>query len=119
MSNVLSVAKQHFKDRLNAELKCLEVPEWLDEEGNPVKIYFRPSMRLSQKSIILKHYQKDQFDKAIAYGLIFRCRDENGKMIFQQNQVDQIIDEIDPDVASWIISEMDKDQPDVGEIKGN
>ena len=76
-------------------------------------------MRLSQKSIILKHYNKDEFDKAIAYGLIFRCRDADGKMVFKEGQVDQIIDEIDPEVASWIIQQMDKDQPSVEDIKGN
>ena len=117
--SVLKAAKAHFKERLTEELQCLEVPEWSDEEGNPAKIYYRSSMRLSQKSIIPKHYQKDQFDKAIAYGLIFRCRDVDGKLIFQPNQLDQIIDDVDPDVASWIISEMDKDQTSVEEIKGN
>ena len=117
--SVLKAAKAHFKDRLSEELRCIEVPEWTEEDGNPVKIYFRPSMRLSQKSIILKHYNKDEFDKAIAYGLIFRCRDADGKRVFKEGQVDQIIDEIDPEIASWIIQQMDKDQPSVEDIKGN
>ena len=117
--SVLERAKTHFKERLGEELQCLDVPEWPDDNGEPTKIYFRSSMNLKQKSIILKHYQKDELDKAIAFQLIFRCRDKDGKLIFNANQLDQILDEIDPDVASKIISEMEKGETNIEEIKGN
>ena len=116
---VLARAKTHFKERLAEELQSLDVPEWEDENGEPTKIYFRSSMNLKQKSIILKHYQKDELDKAIAFQLIFRCRDKDGKLIFNANQLDQILAEIDPDVASKIISEIEKGETDIEEIKGN
>ena len=117
--SVLARAKTHFKERLAEELQSLDVPEWADENGEPTKIYFRSSMNLKQKSIILKHYQKDELDKAIAFQLIFRCRDKDGKLIFSSNQLDQILDEIDPDIASRIIAEMEKGESEIEEIKGN
>ena len=119
MSDVLKAGKKHFSERLQEDLKSIEVPEWKDENGKPSKIYFRTSMRLSQKGILLKHYQNDEFDKAIACQLIFRCKDSKGKPLFQMNQMDQIIDELDPDVCSRIVSEMDENLPSVDEMKGN
>ena len=119
MTNVLEVGKKHFKEKLSEELKCIEVPEWKDNEGKPSKIYFRSSMRLSQKGILLKHYQNDEYAKAIACQLIFRCKDSQGKPLFQMNQMDQIIDDLDPDVCSRIVTQMDQILPSIDEIKGN
>lgn len=119
MSAILKAGKKHFSEKLQEDLQFLEVPEWKDENGKPSKIYFRSSMRLSQKGILLKHYQNDEFDKAIACQLIFRCKDSQGKPLFQMNQMDQIIDELDPDVCSRIVTEMDQALPSIDEIKGN
>ena len=66
MTDVLKAGKKHFKAKLTEELQSIEVPEWTDDNDKPIKVYFKSSMRLSQKSILLKHYQNDDFDKAIA-----------------------------------------------------
>ncbi len=119
MTSVLQAGKRHFSDKLSEDLKCIEVPEWKDDEGQPVKIYFKSSMRLSQKSRLLKHHSNNEYDKAIACQLIFKCRDENGKPLFTLGQMDQIIDELDPDVCTRIVNEMEAQLPSIDEIKGN
>ena len=119
MNSVLDAGKKHFSVKLQEDLKSLEVPEWKDDEGQPVKIYFKSSMRLSQKSILLKHYQNEEYDKAIACQMIFRCRDAEGKPLFTMGQLDQIIDDLDPDVCSRIVTEMDQAGESIDEIKGN
>jgi hypothetical protein len=40
-------------------------------------------------------------------------------LIFNSNQLDQILDDIDPDIASRIIAEMEKGESEIEEIKGN
>tara|TARA_R100001443_G_scaffold114405_1_gene130370 strand:+ start:163 stop:519 length:357 start_codon:yes stop_codon:yes gene_type:complete len=117
--DILKAGKKHFADKLQEDLQSIEVPEWLNEEGKPFKIYFRSSLRLSQKGILLKHYQNEEYDKAIACQLIFRAKDQDGKPLFKMNQMDQIIDDLDPDVCSKIVSQMDNALPSVEEIKGN
>ena len=114
MSDILKSAKSHFKERLGGELLSLTVPEW-----NNAKIYYRPAMKLSQRSVVMKHIQNNEWDKCIAWGLIFRCRDENGKPIFNRCNLDQIIDEFDPDVCQRIIEEMNANDPTQDEIQGN
>jgi len=76
-------------------------------------------MRLSQKSRLLKHHSNNEYDKAIACQLIFKCRDENGKPLFTLGQMDQIIDELDPDVCTRLVNEMEDQLPSIDEIKGN
>ena len=119
MTNVLEVGKKHFKEKLSEELKCIEVPEWQDDEGKPLKIYFKSSLRLSQRSRLLKHHSNNEYDKQIACQLIFKCRDEKGKPLFTLGQMDQIIDELDPDVCTRIVNEMEDQLPSIDEIKGN
>ena len=109
--SVLARAKTHFKERLGEELQSLDVPEWPDENGESTKIYYRSSMSLKQKSICLKWFasdEKDSYAKGIAYQIIFRCRDSEGNRIFKENQLDQILDEIDPDILADIIKRMDE-----------
>ena len=119
MSAILKAGKKHFSEKLQEDLQSLEVPEWKDENGKPFIIYFRTSMRLSQKSQLLKYYNAQEYDKAIACQMIFKCRDEKGKPLFTLGQMDQIIDELDPDICSRIVNEMEDSLPSLDEIKGN
>ena len=114
MSKILNSAKSHFKARLGEELKTLIVPEW-----DNAKIYYRPAMKLSQRSIVMKHIQNNEWDKCLAWGLIFRAKDAEGKPLFTKGHLDQIIDEFDPDVCQRIIEEMNANDPTQEEILGN
>jgi hypothetical protein len=67
----------------------------------------------------LKCLTVPEWNKCIAWGMIFRCRDENGKPLFNRGHLDQIIDEFDPDVCQRIIEEMNANDPTQDEIKGN
>ena len=119
MTSVLQAGKNHFSAKMEEDLKCIEIPEWKDDEGQPVKIYFKSSMRLSQKSKLLKYYNAQEYDKAIAIQMIFKCRDKDGKPLYTMGQMDQIIDDLDPDICSRIVNEMEDQLPTLDEIKGN
>ena len=114
MTDVLKAAKAQFKARLGEELQSIIVPEWGDK-----KIYYRSAMKLSQRSVIMKHLQNNEWDKVIAWGIIFRCRDENGLPLFKSGHLNQIIDEFDPDICQRIIEEMNANDPKHEEIAGN
>tara|TARA_R100000655_G_C2994150_1_gene193457 strand:- start:2295 stop:2654 length:360 start_codon:yes stop_codon:yes gene_type:complete len=119
MSNIAEIARSQFKERLSEELKSLEVPEWKDKDGKPVVIYYRPVIKMSQQSVIMKHVQNKDYDKAQALNLIYRCRDKNGKLIFTPLQVDAVIDDFDPNVVASIIDRMNEDLPNDDDIEGN
>ena len=119
MSDVLNIAKAQFKERLAENLNSLEVPEWKDKDGKPIVIYYRPVIKMAQQSVIMKHVQNKEYDKAQALNLIFRCRDADGKLIFNQGQLDQIVDEFDPNVVAKIIDKMNDGIPTDEEIEGN
>ena len=48
--SVIDIAKSHFE---NIGVQSMEVPEWKDEDGNPVVIYWNP-ITLSEKNRLLK-----------------------------------------------------------------
>ena len=119
MSDVLNIAKEQFKASLSGELQSFEVPQWEDKDGKPIRIYFRQSMRLSQKSRVLKHYMKEEFDKATAMQIIFRARDKDGKHMFQMGHLDQLTDECDGEVLEFISRKMNEMAPALDEIEKN
>ena len=119
MTDITKIAKAHYSAKLAEELLSFEVPQWQDDDGKPVTIYFRPTMRLSQRSVMLKHYSKDEFDKALACRLVFQARDKDGKALFKLNQLDQIVDEFDPSVVQYICNKFEEAEPSQEDIAKN
>ena len=104
--DVLTRGINQFSERLNAGLQCVEVPEWPDEDGKNTKIYFKPSLNLKQQQKILELSSKNLVVEAIAQTLILRALDENGKPLFNQANMNEIMRQLDPDVVSRIVSAM-------------
>ena len=48
--SVIDIAKSHFE---NLGTQSIEVPEWKDEDGKPVILYWNP-ITLSEKNKLLK-----------------------------------------------------------------
>ncbi len=119
MSKILGIAKKQYSAKLAEELQSFAVPQWLDDNGKPIQIYFRPSMKLSQRSQIVQHYVDKELDKAMAKRVIFQARDENGKRLFEIGHLDQIIDEFDPEVVQFICEQFEKAEPKQEEISKN
>ena len=119
MSKILKIAKAQYSAKLAEDLLSFEVPQWQDDDGKPITIYFRPTMRLSQRSVMLKHYSKDEFDKALACRLIYQARDKDGKALFTIGHLDQIVDEFDPSVVQFICNKFEEAEPSQDDIAKN
>ncbi len=107
--DVLTRARNQFSERLSAGLQFIEVPEWKDEDGSNTKIYYKPSLNLKQQQKILELSSKDKVVEAIAMTLVLRALDENGKPLFNQSNMHEIMRECDPDVVSRIVTGMNAD----------
>lgn len=121
MSDILSRAKAHFRDKLAAPLKFIEISEWPDEEGQPSKIYFRSSMTLQQQQEILSLNNQDKLAEALVATLIAKALDENGKPIFRQVHRTELLRNVDSDLISDILRRMNEEAEELSEdeILGN
>jgi hypothetical protein len=94
-------AKQHFD---SFDLKEIEVPEWGDEEGNPLLIYAKP-LTLAEQSKIVK-YAKDDEVSLMAYTLIFKGLDKEGNKLFDLNDKQDLMNNVDRLVLARISAEI-------------
>lgn len=113
MSELLEVAKAQFKDRMGGALQSVDVPEW------GTKIYFKPCMTFRQQGEILNLASQGQQAEAIALTFIMRSLDENGKMLFKTINRKEILNQVDPDVISRVVTAMGGDDLDVDEAEKN
>lgn len=115
MSNVLEKAKQHFRNVISGEgLRHIDVPEWGDN-GQPLKIYFKPLPALS-----IKQYSRfielgtQQTVEAFVEMLILRCLDSEGRALFKPMDKTEMLRHISPIVVCDIIklmSEKEREEP--------
>ena len=118
MTNILDSAKSHFRQRLGGGLKVLEVPEW-EVDGQPSKIYYKPSLNFQQQEKILKLSEEGKKGEAIVQAFIERALDEDGNRIFKQANRFELMKQVDPEIISRIVSEMSSDEDSLDDIEKN
>jgi len=99
-NKVLNKATSHFKEALSSGLKSIEVPEW------ETTIYYRPAFTLAEQAKVLEFHNKGQLVDALIETLIVRAKDSEGKSIFQAGERIIIKHEVDPDVLTRVVTEM-------------
>jgi len=115
MSDILNRAKQHYKDKLNNEIRTVEVPEWGDESG-PLKIYVKPA-NLAIRDKIYKFASKGSLE-ALVETIILRAKDSDGLSLFTPADRKTFINDVDPDVIARVAGEISEDLIDItGEIE--
>lgn len=110
MSDILTRAKLHYRDRLAEPLKYVEVDEWPDENGQPSRIYYRQSMSLQQQQEVLSLNQSGKIGEALVATLIAKALDEDGKPLFKQVHRTELMRQVDTEVISKIIQAMNEDE---------
>ena len=110
MTDILSRAKAHYRDRLSAPLQYVEVPEWPDEKGEPTKIFYRSSMTLSEQQEILALNQAGKVGEALIATLIAKALDEDGKKLFKLVNRHEFMRQVDSEVIAQIVSQMNQDE---------
>jgi hypothetical protein len=108
--SVIDFAKSHYRKQLDGEMIVIDVPEWVDENGNPTRIFIQP-VSLKEKNAIFK-YQADNSLEALAETMIVRCRTEDGKLMFAKADKVHLMRSVDPDVISRIVFEINTKSPE-------
>ena len=94
-------AKKHF-DTL--ETRIIEVPEWGEDEQNPLMIYCKP-ITLSETSKFMK-LAKDDDVQLLVYVLIYKALDEAGEKLFTIADKKSLLESVDRDVLIRVSSEV-------------
>lgn len=110
---VLAKATEHYKTQLGAPLIAIEVPEW------DSTIYYKPVMTLQQQSKILEYHNKGNLVEALIETIIVRSKTEDGKQMFQQGDRAMLKNEVDPDIITRIVTEMNSTESKAEAQLGN
>jgi len=106
-------AKAHFD---NLDIKKINVPEWGDDEGNPLVIYAKP-LTLHETSKLFRMAKEDDM-AMLAYVLIYKALDENGDKIFDLGDKNTLLNKVDRNVLIRVSNEIMAEQPEE-EVKKN
>ena len=109
--NVMEKAKAHFLDKIQGEMKSIEVPEW------GTTIYFKP-LSLTQQDRIYQYIRKGSLE-SLAETLIVRALDENGNHMFKAANKTEFMHMVDPAVVNKIVLAMAEDEDDLETLEGN
>ena len=103
--SIIDAAKTHFRQKIGNELQCIDVQEWA-ENGEPGKIYFRPSINFLQQEKIMALADQDKKGEAIVESLIQRALDADGKRLFGSASRTELMRSVDPEIISRIVGEI-------------
>ena len=104
MGSILEKAKAHYQEKLSAEPRRLDVPEW------DSVVYVKPTMNLARMGEILELTNQNKTAEAMALTLCYRLVDEKGQPVFHKAERLELLRTCDPDVLSRLVSEVNSDQ---------
>ena len=104
-------AKNHFK---TLEVQRIEVPEWGDDEGNPLVIFVSP-LTLHETSTLFQLSKSDEMEM-LAQAIILKSLDEEGKKHFNIGDKLFLMNNCDRDVVVRVAGEI-MGTMDVGKAK--
>lgn len=118
--SVIDRIESDFREKLSGKLNCIEVPEWGEEKGKPLKIYWKSLINFKAQGKIFALVNDGKTSEAVCQTLITRALDEDGNQLFQQHQMEKLLRFSDPNVISRIVSAMSpEDEADIDLIKKN
>lgn len=89
---VLAKAIQHFKNRSDAEMMSIEVPEW------DTTIYYKHIGTFQDQSKVMQLHQAGKVVEALVETIITKARTKDGKLMFQPAERLFLLTECDPEV---------------------
>ena len=100
--SVIDIAKSHFE---NIGVQSMEVPEWTDQDGKAVVIYWNP-ITLSEKNRLLKKSDTLNDVAILADIMIMKALDKDGNKVFKLEDKITLMHKSDPDVLTRIAQKM-------------
>ena len=101
---------RHFRQKLAGGLGSVLVPEWGDENGTPMKIFFKSETNPRTQERLAKLFNDQKPIEASVEALIIRALDENGEALFKMSDKTELMNEADIDVIIRVIGEINNYQ---------
>ena len=92
MSNIIKNAKEHFKAKLNGELKKVAVEEWKQD------IYYKGTYSFATESKIIELQQQGKTAEALVESIIQKALTPEGKAMFTEFDRQTLMHDVDPSV---------------------
>ena len=102
--DILNVAEQHFKAKLdNSLMYQVDVPEW-KVNGKPVQMFFKPPT-LAERDQIFQCIRKGTLE-SVAQTIVTRARNSKGELLFRQVHLTQFMRMVDSNVLDRILEKL-------------
>ena len=111
--SILEKAKNHYSNKMSAESRKLEVPEWGET------VYVKPGINLQSLGEIMHAANNGKAAEAMALTLIYRLVDIEGRPIFKKVDKTELMRHVDPDVMARIVNDINDNDPDQEDAAGN
>lgn len=102
MNSILEKATAHFREKINADMKSVYVPEW------DTKIWFKSTISLREQSRLIELSTQGKTVEAVVESMIVKARNEDGSKMFTVADKPTLMNEIDPNVLIRVIGEINE-----------
>jgi hypothetical protein len=79
----------------------LLVPEWADEEGNPLEIFYTPITGIDDQTIEAREPKSNA--ERLVYRLILKSRDDNGRALFRWTDAPVLLKEVPYELLARVV----------------
>ncbi len=111
--SVIANAKGHFKTKLSDKLEWVDCPEW------DTRIYFKGSATLKQTEKVVALHRENKVAEALATVLVTRALTEDGKAMFTQADMFDLMNAVDPEVVTRIATHILNSEPRPEDVEKN
>ena len=111
--SLLQKAQEHYRAKLDAEPRALEVPEW------GVTVYIKPAISLLRLGVVMELANSGKAAEALVLTLIYRLIDEEGTPLFRKAERTELMRSVAPDVLARIVGVINEDTPSEDDALGN
>jgi len=98
MVDIAAIGRRHLSDALTGKLHECTVSEWLDDDGKPVKVYWRPLTGAQQREI---NSASDEVGR-VCQSVKVRALDASGVQIFADTPLASMATDYNYDVIRSI-----------------
>lgn len=98
MANIADIGRRQFADQMAGKMRECTVSEWLDENAQPVKVYWRPLTGLQQIEIDRAGSEVDRVCQLVKT----RALDAQGRAVFADVPLASLKNDYDYDVIRAI-----------------
>jgi hypothetical protein len=100
--SVIDIAKSHFE---SLGIQSIEVPEWKDDDGKPIIVYWNP-ITLSEKNKLFRKSDNMLDASILADIVVMKAIDKEGNKLFKAEDKLVLMHKVDSDVLSKVATSM-------------